>query len=527
MRATGRSNRLVCFNVGLDQGRYLFHPSMTFSQHLTPRLQCMILYTLLYNIEAKGAPILFWASYPVLPNETVVIGGAGFEATDMGTNGLESTKIVIQPLSNGSSSPTQVMAAQVSGDAVKVTIPASLPLDAYNISVNGSEPISVNVPDIWWAMGDTGNASTPGGWVRVFGRGLSLSADAAASDNQRIKLDVQSLAAAMKSAVRRQDFAAVEELASQQSALAQNAQVAQSERDTTLILTPVTSEGSKIVLTAPPTNVSSVSAVFPLPHTIPPGEYQVSVSNGAASSGMDSFVSPTMPHVATIQVLPAAAVAFPTKKFEVSSYGCKGGANNSGMPINCTDAALAAIHAAGTAGGGEVYFGIGRWYITGPLLLPDNVVLKGAGMDLTAIYFASTNETTAPSSHIAPAAHSTKKYVRYAVEDLAIYILSYYTNVFKISADTDGVKIRRVRVRANAFHCGNENSRLPTWTFHGGGFNPLIWVHGINFEVSDCDLWSTWSVIHRWGPGCLASLSGSHMGTNTILVRDSAKRHSG
>eukprot|EP00041_Stephanoeca_diplocostata_P029093 m.849531 g.849531 ORF g.849531 m.849531 type:complete len:131 (+) comp23490_c2_seq55:528-920(+) len=121
MRATGRSNRLVCFNVGLDQGRYLFHPSMTFSQHLTPRLQCMILYTLLYNIEAKGAPILFWASYPVLPNETVVIGGAGFEATDMGTNGLESTKIVIQPLSNGSSSPTQVMAAQVRGQQEDMT----------------------------------------------------------------------------------------------------------------------------------------------------------------------------------------------------------------------------------------------------------------------------------------------------------------------------------------------------------------------------------------------------------------------
>mmetsp|Transcript_22093 Transcript_22093/g.66317 ORF Transcript_22093/g.66317 Transcript_22093/m.66317 type:complete len:262 (-) Transcript_22093:2313-3098(-) len=120
-------------------------------------------------------------------------------------------------------------------------------------------------------------------------------------------------------------------------------------------------------------------------------------------------------------------------------------------------------------------------------------------MDVTAIYFASYNQTTAPQSYIAAANHSSTKYVRYGAEDLSIYVLSYYNNVFDISADTDGVRLRRLRVRANAFHCGNEGSRLPPWTFEGGGYNPLIWVHGINFEVSDCDLWSTWSVIHSSG----------------------------
>ena len=47
-----------------------------------------------------------------------------------------------------------------------------------------------------------------------------------------------------------------------------------------------------------------------------------------------------------------------------------------------------AIDAAGEAGGGVVTLGIGRWYLDGPLLLPNNVRLKGAGMDRTAIYFA-------------------------------------------------------------------------------------------------------------------------------------------
>jgi hypothetical protein len=37
------------------------------------------------------------------------------------------------------------------------------------------------------------------------------------------------------------------------------------------------------------------------------------------------------------------------------------------------------------------------------------------------------------------------------------------------------------------------------WEWGGGGKNPLFWVHGMNWEISDCDLWSTWSVIHTSG----------------------------
>ena len=65
---------------------------------------------------------------------------------------------------------------------------------------------------------------------------------------------------------------------------------------------------------------------------------------------------------------------------------------NNGIPYNCpkncSAAVQAAIDAAGAAGGGVVTLGIGRWYHDGPLLLPNNVRLKGAGMDRTAIYFA-------------------------------------------------------------------------------------------------------------------------------------------
>ena len=118
-----------------------------------------------------------------------------------------------------------------------------------------------------------------------------------------------------------------------------------------------------------------------------------------------------------------------------------------------------------------MYFGIGRWYVQGPLLLPHGVLLKGAAMDKTAIYFAEANATTAPASLITtsvPAGTSVSP--RFGLEDLAIYVLSYYRNLLDVRVDTLGVRVRRVRVRANAFHCqGRDSEGGPgvSWKFHG------------------------------------------------------------
>ena len=190
---------------------------------------------------------------------------------------------------------------------------------------------------------------------------------------------------------------------------------------------------------------------------------------------------------------------------QVSDYGCKGGVNGtgagddahpSGFPVNCSAAVAAAIKAAGANGGGTVFFGPGRWYVDGPLLLPQGVLLKGARMDLTAIYFAESTSETRPGNHSAPASliatdgrpcteHCTEQpdAPRFGVEDLAIYVLGYYKNVIDIRVDTVGVRIRRVRIRANAFHCqargsegGPGGGRSVPWTFQGGGFKyaPIV-----------------------------------------------------
>eukprot|EP01050_Picozoa_sp_SAG11_P045006 SAG11_NODE_22194_length_410_cov_1.157556_1_plen_102_part_10 len=100
-----------------------------------------------------------------------------------------------------------------------------------------------------------------------------------------------------------------------------------------------------------------------------------------------------------------------------------------------------------------MFFDVGRWYVSGALLLPHNVLLKGTGMGLSAIYFAEDDQSSAPAAYFAPADHNSRHTVRYGVEDISIYVLSYYRNLFDIGVDTDGVSVQRVRVRANAFHC--------------------------------------------------------------------------
>ena len=130
-------------------------------------------------------------------------------------------------------------------------------------------------------------------------------------------------------------------------------------------------------------------------------------------------------------------------------------------------------------------------------------------------YFSEATPATAPSSYISAGPHNDTRYVRFGVEDLTIYVLSYYNNLVQFGADTDGCRFRRVRVRANAFHCGNEANRKPAWEWGGGGKNPLFRIHASNWEVSDCDLWSTWSVFHTSGIYAPVISGHSYLGWQT------------
>jgi hypothetical protein len=389
------------------------------------------------TLGASSSPTLFWAS-TAAPGETLLLGKSGdcpspcsCTVTPHSATDADGAVAV---------TPAQVNNAPL-GASLMLTLPASLPVDAYSITCGGSAPLTVNAPDLWWMHGDAGNVSTAGGWLRTFGRSIVLGA----TNDTAARMDAKLAADAIAAAARQGDFAAVERLAAAQAAAARSTlTIQQQTKDPVLTLTNQLTDVALPPIVA--TNASSVDALFTL-SAVPPGTYHVSVSNGHASSTMDSFVSPAQPHVTTLTVVAAASVEFNPKIFAVSSFGCSGGVNGTGdeahyaagFPINCSVAVQSAIKAAGDNGGGTVFFGPGRWYVDGPLLLPQGVLLKGARMDLTAIYFSESTSETMPGNHTAPASLITTNRPacsencinqpdapRFGVEDLAIYVLSYY-----------------------------------------------------------------------------------------------------
>ena len=73
--------------------------------------------------------------------------------------------------------------------------------------------------------------------------------------------------------------------------------------------------------------------------------------------------------------------------------------------------------------------------------------------------------------------------------------------MLNISAGTDGVTIRRVRIRANAFNGRNAAERSVPWQGTIGGGNALaaVLLQGRNAEISDSDIYATWVAIASHG----------------------------
>jgi hypothetical protein len=130
-----------------------------------------------------GAPIIFWASDPVLPDEVVVAQGGGFGSApvvEVGRLRDDVKSLGMVDLWTLVETPVAVKPLQVSDHSVKFVVPADLKpgLFAFRLKDGGqiSRPRFVNAPDVWWLQGDGGQAASPGGWARLFGKCLSFGA---------------------------------------------------------------------------------------------------------------------------------------------------------------------------------------------------------------------------------------------------------------------------------------------------------------------------------------------------------------
>lgn len=121
-------------------------------------------------------PVLFWASSPVAPEETLLLLGGGLGP---------SASIEIRRLPDDAAGGTAEAATwtpcpvvQPTENSVKIVVPRALGPGAYAVrgrrgGGDGAE-LLVNVADPWWTQGDEGPQATPGGWLRIFGNCLDV-----------------------------------------------------------------------------------------------------------------------------------------------------------------------------------------------------------------------------------------------------------------------------------------------------------------------------------------------------------------
>jgi hypothetical protein len=322
--------------------------------------------------RAKAAPAaaLDWASTPVAANETVLLLGGPFTA---------ASKVSLSPPGSVAAVFAPV-ALQPSASSIKFVLPPgtgdAAGLAQWDISVDGSAPLTLNAPQPWWAMGDRRRTATAGGYIRVFGSCLWF--DGAVAETAALAEADEALRRTLGQLGQGSSAVDASEQALRRLAGAREvSDTAVAASASRLRLTPVGGGGSaaSVTIMSAASNTSQWSAWFNLPSSIKPGEYSVSVANHLAPDNFvalgahGSFVSPSEPKVTTVTVVGPPPLT-PKKVFNVSEYGPHG-LPTPGEYHTWTNASVAierAIAAAAAAGGGVVFFERGT-YVNQPLSL--------------------------------------------------------------------------------------------------------------------------------------------------------------
>ena len=134
-----------------------------------------------------------WASHPVRSNETLMLQGYGavLAPGQQPTVTLETWSEATKTWQHAEAA-TALPSAAHSTSGISVVLPDTTPgaYTAYRASIGDGSAgnVTVNVPEIWWALGDAGKAATNGGkgWLRIFGRSIHLTAGPGRSDSNGI-----------------------------------------------------------------------------------------------------------------------------------------------------------------------------------------------------------------------------------------------------------------------------------------------------------------------------------------------------
>ena len=251
------------------------------------------------------------------------------------------------------------------------------------------------------------------------------------------------------------------------------------------------------VRTLKPSQQDCWSLTVGLPAELPAGDYRVSVFNGyrGQAEGRDAGLIRIAPH----------APVWKDKPFDVTAFGAIA---NDGL--DDTDAVQAALDAAGANGGGTVLIPRGRFEINDPIRIPRFVLLKGAGMKLSQLYWRDTPE---PFEALIYAANS------FGIEDLTIMAANHRYGILadRDAPDAGQVTLRRLYLYLNRFMQLSAEQAAKR-------FLPMPWEHAIcvggeNVQVTDCEVFSSRS---PFGLGFGGGLRNSVIRNNRFFEGDTA-----
>ena len=205
-----------------------------------------------------------------------------------------------------------------------------------------------------------------------------------------------------------------------------------------------------------------------IPESVSEGDYAVFVHNGLGGQG-------TWKKAAQIRI--RKPQPWPAGIYNVKELGL-----------------AAALARAKENGGGVVYFPRGQFEMKGQIVLPPRTVLRGEGMGLATLYWNTM--TNPPPSLLTGTA--------FGVEDIGVYVEGYHHNVIEDSPRSDGITIKRVLIRANAFYTLTDiGDAEQDWrgkkVLHSTRENgAAVRITGSNFQVTDCDILASNKGLELW-----------------------------
>ena len=524
-------------------------------------------------MAAAAAVYLSWVSAVVQRNETMVISGSGIEApceVELNSSSSSGSHAMLPPLALSSAS-------------IMATVPSTFPAGPASVRVKcgakWSNQLSINEPRVWWVQGSCGNATVSGGWVRVFGDGLSVvAAEPPAATGtpvpavrRRAELEAQAA-----DALHRRDFSALASVATQLASAGSPAGMVDTAYRTPRLR--LAKPGvAPLELVAKQDSLSQYHAEFNLPPSTPAGDYTLSYANEGTDGwiDVDFFDSPRDPHVRTLAVrapaLPAGSAAggvsasqsfqadtvcrvVPPRIFSVTDYHCPRvpvlPQHSGSLPLGTVDATAALLSALAAAkkdgGGGTVYFPRGTYYLSGSFEVPHDTYLKGAGTSLVSLYWAEANRTHHPRVLFTgdPAA-KVPGGLRWGLSDLTLYATAYYYNIimdgqsvceegplppWSCTATVDSFTMLRVRIRANAYFASvwgafsHQNRARPNvdFNFTQSQIQGAVMLTGSNWRVQDNDILATGGVF--WSGGSAGGMGGTRYG---LLSRNRVRNGGG